>query len=193
MGEVFRHAVEALEAQTGRSVDMLVILLANAPAVTNDLIDRAITFLQDNPDYDSVATVAAHNEYNPLHACYISGHQELVSFFPPPFSRGIVDSSRDKLGDVYFIDNCLRVTRRAALFSPAASSRLPYSWMGERTAPIVHQGGFDVDYDWQIPGVERWLRQQGFTEDRIPYGDEPPQKIVKVPTPAAATKRGEST
>src|SRR5436190_3763694 len=49
MGEVFRHAVETLEARTGNRVEMLVILLANAPAVTNDLIDRAITFLQDHP------------------------------------------------------------------------------------------------------------------------------------------------
>ena len=169
MGDVFRHAVETLESQTGTNVDILVILLANAPQVTNDLIDRAITFLEENPEYDSIATVATHNEYNPLHACYISGNQNLISFFPPPFSRSLADSSRDKLGDIYFIDNCLRAVRRAALFSPVASSRLPYSWMGERTAPIVHQGGFDVDYDWQIPGVERWLRQNGFTEDRIPY------------------------
>src|SRR5438105_2968499 len=45
MGEVFRHAVETMETQTGKRIEMLVILLANAPAVTNDLIDRAITFL----------------------------------------------------------------------------------------------------------------------------------------------------
>jgi len=169
MGNVFRHAIETLEAQTKNRIDILVILLANAPAVTNDLIDRAVTFLEDHPEYDSVTTVAAHNEFNPLQACYITGSQELVSFFPPAFSRSLADTSRDKLGDVYFIDNCLRAARRKAVFSAAAPSRLPYPWMGERTAPIVHQGGFDVDYDWQIPGVERWLRQQGFAEDRIPY------------------------
>jgi D-3-phosphoglycerate dehydrogenase / 2-oxoglutarate reductase len=193
MGSVFRHAVATIETQTGKRVEMLVVLLANAPAVTNDLIDRAVTFLQEHPDCDSVATVAVHNEFNPLHACYISSNQELISFFPPQFSRIIADSSRDKLGDVYFIDNCLRVTRRAALFSDAASSRLPYSWMGKRTVPIVHQGGFDVDYDWQIPGVERWLRQQGFTEDRIPYSEEPVQMHISIPAASGTAKRGQST
>jgi D-3-phosphoglycerate dehydrogenase len=192
MGDVFRHAIETLEAQTNERVEMMVILLANAPAVTNDLIDRAITFLEEHPDYDSVTTVAAHNEFNPLHACYISGRQELVSFFPPQFSRNLADASRDKLGDVYFIDNCLRVVRREAVFSNTAPSRLPYPWMGERTAPIVHQGGFDVDYDWQIPGVERWLRQQGFTEDRIPYTDEPPI-VTSVQSPPVPSKQGQST
>src|SRR5262249_51071318 len=155
-----------------------------------DLIDRAITFLEDNPEYDSIATVATHNEYNPLHACYISGNQNLISFFPPPFSRSLADSTRDKLADIYFIDNCLRAVRRSALFSPIASSRLPYAWMGERTSPIVHQGGFDVDYDWQIPGVERWLRQNGFTEDRIPYGESAAAQVL---TPSANASLESST
>jgi D-3-phosphoglycerate dehydrogenase / 2-oxoglutarate reductase len=185
MGEVFRHAVTTLEEQTGKRADLLVILLANAPAVTSNLIDRAVTFLQENPLYDSVATVAIHNEYNPMHACFISGTQDLVSFLPAPLSRSMADWSRDKVGDIYFIDNCVRVVRRSALFSEIAPSRLPYSWMGERTAPIVHQGGFDVDYDWQIPGVERWLEQQGFSEDRTPYVDEPDRIIVPA---APATK-----
>lgn len=193
MGEVFRHAVLTLENQTSNHIDMLVILLANAPQVTDALIDRAITFLEDNPEYDSVATVATHNEYNPLHACYISGKQDLISFFPPPFSRSLADSSRDKLGDIYFIDNCLRVVRRRALFSEVASSRLPYSWMGERTSPIVHQGGFDVDYDWQIPGVERWLRQHGFTEDRIPYSQEPLHKTSPIAVTPDTAQSNSST
>ena len=180
MGDVFRHSVNQIEEKSGRRVDMLVVLLANAPAVTSQLIDRAVTLLDENSAYDSVATVGAHNEYNPTHACFISGNQELVSFLSPPLSRGIADWSRDRLGDIYFVDNCLRVIRREALFSGAGSSRLPYPWMGERTAPIVHQGGFDVDYDWQIPGVERWLRQQGFSEVQTPYND---QAIVVIPPP----------
>src|SRR5207247_8257768 len=81
------------------------------------------------------------------------------------------------------IDNCLRAVRRDALFSPVASSRLPYSWMGERTSPLVHQNGFDVDYDWQIPGVERWLRQQGFTEDRLPYSQDSSREGLSVVVP----------
>jgi len=190
MGDVFRHAVSTLEARHGRQVRMLVVLLANAPVVTPDLIDRAVDFLDENLGFDSVATVAVHNEYNPTHACFISGNKELVSFLSPPLSRSIADWSRDKLGDIYFIDNCLRVIRRSTLFSDVGSSRLPYPWMGERTSPIVHQGGFDVDYDWQIPGVERRLRQQGFTEDRIPYSDGAP--VVVMPPPVA-TRTADST
>jgi D-3-phosphoglycerate dehydrogenase / 2-oxoglutarate reductase len=185
MGTVFRHAVEELERRTGKPVEILVILLANAPAMTAELIDRSVNFLLDHPEYSSVATVSAHNEHNPSHACFITKSQELVSFLSPPLFRASSVWSRDALGDIYFINNCLRVIRRESLFSTEGSSRLPYPWMGERTAPIVHQGGFDVDYDWQIPGIERWLRQQGFTRDKIPFVE----KVAPAKPVPAAQKR----
>ncbi len=192
MGTVFRHAVEALESRWGEAVDLLVVLLANAPAVSAELIDRAVTLLRERPSYDSVATVAVHNEYNPAHACFISPNQELVSFLSPPLFRNTASWSRDALGDIYFIDNCLRVLRRSCLFNNAGSSRLPYPWMGERTAPLIHQGGFDVDYDWQIPGVERWLRQHGFDEGKTPYAGRPGPVVTSgagIPRDAASTTR----
>jgi len=190
MGLVFRHAAVELEKRTGKQMDMMVILLANAPAVTAELIDRSVNFLLDRPAYDSVATVSLHNEHNPSHACTISDNQELASFLSPALFKNTASWSRDALGDIYFINNCLRVIRRKSLFSDNASSRLPYPWMGERTAPIVHQGGYDVDYDWQIPGVERWLRQQGFTTEKVPYADQAP---TSKPTPVAGVRESKGT
>ena len=174
MADILRHAVLAIEERSANErVDQLVVLLANAPAVTADLIDRGLTLLADRPTYDSVVTVAIHNEYNPAHACFISDSNELVSFLSPPLFRNLAVWRRDALGDIYFIDNCVRIVRRESLFGSRMSSRLPYPWMGERTAPILHQGGYDVDYDWQIPGVERWLRQQGFSDTALPYDRQP--------------------
>jgi D-3-phosphoglycerate dehydrogenase len=180
MGEVFRHAIETLEAKHNKPVDLLVVLLANAPAVSAELIDHALSLLQNNSTYDSAATVAIHNEHNPSHACFISSSNELVSFLAPPLFRTGPAWSRDALGDIYFINNCVRVLRRPHILQPSASSRLPYPWMGERTSPIMHQGGYDVDYDWQIHGVERWLRQVGFTETATPY-DSRPQPVRSLP------------
>ena len=70
MGEILRHAVEALEASAGQTVEQLVVLLANAPAVTAELVDQGLTLLAERPTYDSAATVAIHNEYNPAHALF---------------------------------------------------------------------------------------------------------------------------
>jgi len=34
--------------------------------------------------------------------------------------------------------------------------------MGKKIMPIKNWGGCDVDYKWQIPGVEHWLNSNGF-------------------------------
>ena len=46
---------------------------------------------------------------------------------------------------------------------------LPQRWMGNRIFPLKQWGGCDVDYEWQVPQVEFWLRKHGFTEQVIPY------------------------
>ena len=39
---------------------------------------------------------------------------------------------------------------------------LPQKWMGKKIASISSWGGCDVDYEWQLPGVEFWLKKKGF-------------------------------
>ena len=36
---------------------------------------------------------------------------------------------------------------------------LPQKWMGQKIAPIHQEAGCDVDYEWQVPGVEWWLNE----------------------------------
>ena len=31
--------------------------------------------------------------------------------------------------------------------------------MGKKIAPIKSYGGCDIDYDWQLPSVEHWLKK----------------------------------
>jgi hypothetical protein len=46
---------------------------------------------------------------------------------------------------------------------------LPQKWMGQKIYPLKQWGGLDVDYDWQIPGVEYWLREHGFVKGPTTY------------------------
>ena len=34
--------------------------------------------------------------------------------------------------------------------------------MGKKIAPIPSEAGCDIDYKWQMPGVEFWLKKNGF-------------------------------
>ena len=44
------------------------------------------------------------------------------------------------------------------------------TWMGNRIRFIEQMpGGGDVDIAWQLPVVEWWLREHGFTESSVPF------------------------
>jgi hypothetical protein len=41
--------------------------------------------------------------------------------------------------------------------------------MGQKIYPLKQWGGCDVDFEWQVPMVEYWLRKHGFSKKRTPY------------------------
>jgi hypothetical protein len=49
---------------------------------------------------------------------------------------------------------------------------LPQKWMGQRIAPIKNWAGLDIDYDWEVPQAEYWLKENGFTENSTPYDNK---------------------
>ena len=51
---------------------------------------------------------------------------------------------------------------RPKCFTNMKNNLLPQKWMGKNIAPIASEGGCDVDYEWQIPMVEHWLKKKGF-------------------------------
>ena len=72
-----------------------------------------------------------------------------------------LNCDRDSQGDVHFADMGISVVRPECLEN-MVEGLLPQKWMGHRIAPIPNWGGCDVDYEWQIPMVEFWLRKHGF-------------------------------
>ena len=38
---------------------------------------------------------------------------------------------------------------------------LPQKWRGNKIAPIYQEAGCDIDYEWQVPMVEWWLKKFG--------------------------------
>ena len=36
---------------------------------------------------------------------------------------------------------------------------LPQKWMGTKIAPIKSEAGFDLDYKWQVPLAEYWIKK----------------------------------
>ena len=172
--DVFVHGYnvinEHIEKKTGASIEFMVLLFCNVVTVLSQTIDKGIEILRENPDYDSAVTVSRYNMWSPLRARKI-GEDGLLQPFVPFETFGdpkTLSCDRDSQGDVLFADMGASIVRPYCL-EQIDKGLLPQKWMGQKIYPLKQWGGCDVDYEWQVSGVECWLRQHGFDEITTPY------------------------
>jgi hypothetical protein len=163
--DAFAHGYRVIRdflAGTGETLELMVLLFANAATVTGELIDQGIERLRKDPTLDSAVTVSRYNMWSPLRARRLGSDGCLLPFVPfETFGDPkTLNCDRDSQGDVFFADMGVSVVRPRCL-EDLGGGLLPQKWMGQRIAPIVSWGGCDVDYEWQIPGLEYWLLRHG--------------------------------
>ena len=169
LGErVFQHGYYEIKRRLvliNQSVELMVLLFANAPTVTSSLIDSGIEMLLKDSDLDSAVSTSIYNMWSPLRARRLdqSGHLQPFVPFESIGDPATLNCDRDSQGDVYFADMSVSIVRPRCL-EELETGLLPQKWMGQRIAPIPSWGGCDVDYEWQMPGVEYWLRQHGYKQ-----------------------------
>ncbi len=149
-------------AQVGKSIEIMVLLFANAATVKSEIIEEGITVLRSRPEYDSAVTVSCYNMWSPLRARKI-GEDGLLHPFVPFETFGdpaTLNCDRDSQGDVWFADMGASIVRPHCLENLHAGL-LPQKWMGQKIYPLKQWGGLDVDYEWQMPLVEYWLKAHG--------------------------------
>lgn len=142
-----------------RDIELVVLLMCNAATVTSATISEGIKVLRCNPDYDSAVTVSKYNMWSPLRARKIDANGLLKPFVPfEAFGDPkILNCDRDSQGDVWFADMGVSIIRPRCL-ERLEDGLLPQKWMGRNIYPLKQWGGLDIDYKWQIPQVEYWLR-----------------------------------
>ena len=163
--DVFAHGYRRIQEETareGKTLEALALLFCNAPMVTGELIDAGVEALRKDPEIDSAVSVSVYNMWSPLRARRLNAAGRLSPFVPfetfgDPAS---MNCDRDSQGDVYFADMGVSVVRSRCLEN-LHQGLLPQRWMGQKIHPLKQWGGLDVDYEWQIPQVEFWLKAHG--------------------------------
>ena len=161
LGEhAYVHGYKWIKEHSGKDIELVVLLFANAPTVTSESIDEGIEILRKNPPYDSAVTVSCYNMWSPLRARKIDKDGLLKPFVPfETFGDPkTLNCDRDSQGDVWFADMGLSIVRPRNL-DQLEEGMLPQKWMGNKIYPLKQWGGCDVDYEWQIPQVEFWLKK----------------------------------
>ena len=163
--DAYKHGYEVIRerlAEDGEDIELMVLLFANAPTVTGEMIDEGVRVLRESPDIDSAVTVSAYNMWSPLRARKV-GDDGLLHPFVPFETFGdpkTLNCDRDSQGEVMFADMGLSIVRPRCLEN-MGNGLLPQKWMGQKIPPLRQWGGLDVDYEWQLPQAEFWLRAHG--------------------------------
>ena len=146
-----------------KNIEFIVLLMANAPTITGKLIDKGINILRRNKNFDSAVTTSIYNMWSPLRARKINNRNLLKPFVPfETFGNPkTLNCDRDSQGDVYYADMSVSIVRPKCLEN-LKEGLLPQKWMGKKIASISSWGGCDVDYEWQLPMVEFWLKKNGY-------------------------------
>ena len=162
--DVFKYSyLETKKILSDKKINFIVLLFANAPSITTSMIDRGIKFLKKNKKFDSVVSTSVYNMWSPLRARKLDKSGKLVPFVKFEYfgNPKTLNCDRDSQGNVYFADMSLSIVRPKCLDN-LKNGLLPQKWMGKKIAPLFSWGAGDIDYKWQVPGVEYWLKKNGF-------------------------------
>ena len=167
LGEhVYEHGYNEIKRMLNlkeKNIEFIILLMANAPTITNKLINKGINILRKNKNFDSAVTTSIYNMWSPLRARKIDDNNILKPFVPfKTFGNPkTLNCDRDSQGNVYYADMSVSVVRPRCL-EKLKDGLLPQKWMGKKIASIPSWGGCDVDYEWQLPMVEFWLKKNGY-------------------------------
>lgn len=165
--DAFRHGYREVAKLVKGELETVTLLFCNGATITPGIIDDGIRALRKDPSLDSAVTVSKYNMWSPLRARQINPEGLLVAFVPLDLFEN-ANCDRDSQGDTYFAD-CSAFVVRPRCFDYEHRGQPPFRWIGDRVHPLEQWGGLDVDYEWQMPMVEFWLRKHGFTEEATPY------------------------
>ena len=164
--QVYEHGyfeIKKILNLDAKNIEFIILLMANAPTITGKLIDKGITILRKNKKFDSAVTTSVYNMWSPLRARKIDNKNFLRPFIPFETigNPRTLNCDRDSQGDVYYADMSASIVRPKCL-ERVKDGLLPQKWMGNKIASIPSRGGCDVDYEWQLPMVEFWLKKNGY-------------------------------
>ena len=166
--DVFTHGYRYVKDELKKDIELVVILMCNAPMILPSTIDQGIEILRKNKTIDSAVTVSSYNMFSPIRARRIEEDGLLHPFIPFDKFKFKIDSNRQKKDSVYFHDCGVSVVRPSCLEN-IQEGLLPQKWMGKKIHPLIQEGGLDIDYLYEVPVAESWLRKKGFTEKKLPY------------------------
>lgn len=168
----WRFISDDLKAE-GAEAELLVVLHAHTGTVTAEMIDKGVEALLNDPKLDSAASVSIYDRWNPRRALRETPEKLVAPFDPTPPPEG----------EALYPDwGCMIL--RPQLLEAAPADCISFPFCGKSVFPMKQRGGGPVDYAWQVPKMEYWLKKMGLTDAAPSWTPQPKLKPQAAPKPA---------
>lgn len=147
------HGLNEIEKIEGQ-LDMLVVLLGNAPhAYPEDLTKAIQGLITCSKSYDSCMSVSKMNMFNPFRAVHQLENGSVVPVVNPKIANFLANrknqNDKDCFGDIYFFNGGFWICKRETLLKNDGEFVFP--WLGKRIMPYFQPDGLqEVDAEWQL-------------------------------------------
>ena len=165
--DAYIHGYNEIKKLINEEPEFIILLFCNGATVLSAHIDEAVEVLRKDEKLDSACTVSSYDMWSPLRAKKIDDNGKLVPFVPLEIFGDNVTCDRGSQGQTWYADCSTFVVRPKCMLKK--NGDVPFTWLGRNIHPIKQWGGLDIDYNWQVPIVEFWLKSHGFSETQTPY------------------------
>ncbi len=166
--DVITHAYDIIRSDIDeKDIDSVSLLFCNNPAIDVILLNKAINFLNSQTEFDSCFSVAKYDMFSPARSRKLDENLEIHPFVSLD-SMDNVSSIRDSHGSVYFCDLSIQVMKKRCI-TDINDGKLPFKWQGKKSKAIITDFGFDIDSKWQEIVIEYWLKNKGYSKNKIPW------------------------
>ena len=166
--DAYTHAYNFIKNQSREKIEFIILLMCNAVSILPATIDKGIEILKEKKIFDSAITVSGFDKFSPVRARKIEKDGSLAPFVSFEHFNFKINSNRQKEDTVYFFDCGASIIRPKCLDN-INEGLLPQKWMGKKIYPLIQKGVLDIDHVYELPLAENWLKENGFTKDKLPY------------------------
>jgi len=144
----------------GQKIEFVVLLFANAPCITANMMNEMIEILRDNAIASSICTISKYNMYSPYRTRRINEHGWLDPFVKDIFEEeNQVNCDRNSGDDAWFYD-CSCAVVRPECIENMENGLLPQKWLGKNILGYKQDiPACDIDYEWQIGQLKYCLNK----------------------------------
>ena len=167
--DVIKHFLDGM--QNNSKVDILIILLGNAPIIFAEWIEEAIKWIKNNPKFTSVVPVYRYNDHSPYRSKIIN-KEGYLSNIKNLFDSKTMPTNRQMLPATYFLCHnfwALNLNHWKNNLPP--SGYPPWNFLGEKVKPLVVPKSHDIHEFEDVPICEAILNW---------YSNNPSFKSIKL-------------